>query len=530
MAKLSGATGGALGFLAFAIVAALIGALAYTALGAKPPLIFPILASLFLAVVTPLTIIAIRHQIRLTRIKLIDLFAKSLRLSPATPDRDSSPKDDKKNLSFEFVKGKYYVDLNLPEGAEPTQNDIPRFPMMLHADWMLLLCALPFIAFSGFGVFLIFAPIVEILQPGGGVGSWLGGSLLALGGAPQALLLSPTDMPAQHVNTLTVAAMAFAGSYFYCIRLLLRAVAVFDLSPLTFLRAFAQMVLATTLAVVLYRVFPSVEGAAGFVREVSAAVTGDQAASVDPVYPDPKQGVNAIWLILAFALGFVPETAIQYVLQRSGVKFKARYDEVEDHARTIPLTILDGVDSFTAFRLEESNVFDVQNLAASNAIMLHIESPYGIYETIDWVAQAQLCTIVGPEKFLLFKMHNIRTIFDLERAVLSDHSDDSVLRLVGTILFSDTRRDKACKAAFGLVPTYSARDPATPDDLLANVRGLSPAAVRHAVRLIIDDLHVHRLRQIWLLIADELGAKYQAFSDTARHAHGGDGPDLQEAA
>src|SRR5690349_3783052 len=75
-------------------------------------LVFPLLAATFLGVLTPMAIIALRHQVRIARIRLIGLFAKTFALN------------DKDNVSFEFVRGKYFVDL-----ADSEETDaLPRFP------------------------------------------------------------------------------------------------------------------------------------------------------------------------------------------------------------------------------------------------------------------------------------------------------------------------------------------------------------------------------------------------------------------
>jgi hypothetical protein len=566
-------------FLSIAGVAAL-SLLIQVALGRREQLLFPIWAAIFLAVVTPMTIIAIRHQIRLTRIKLIELFAKSFEFDPEPPQARPDPPPEKAkagsrparaetetdgtghNVSFEFVKGKYFADLDVLD--RPVRaSDVPHFPMMLHADWMLLLCAIPYMVISGFGAFLLMAPLVEVLRiaPDAAVGSWLWPSMLALGGADAATIEVPAFYKMLHVNALTVALLAFSGAYFYSLRLLLRAVAVFDLSPVTFLRCFAHIVLAMLLAVVLYRVMPTADSLATsaaqtveLARKTVRAIGGEpqtpaassQAAPTQPAQAttppadgleirspcasawscsdtDPTTGVKAIWLIIAFALGFVPDGGLQYLLQKSGISFKGRYKELDPHTKLIPLTIIDGVDNFIAFRLEEANVFDVQNLAASNPIMLHIESPYGIYQTIDWVAQAQLCTVVGADRFLLLKTLNIRTIFDLERAVLPLHArpqsdtaapgasepqvdadadliepDPALVLAIGEILLRDNDRDKAMRGALGLRDPSFVRSDAAPPTV---------PTVRHAVTVMIDDLHVHRLRQIWKHIAGQLGAR-----------------------
>ena len=384
-------------------------------------------------------------------------------------------------MSFEFVKGKYYADL---DGAVDEKDwviaNVPRFPMMLHADWMLLFCALPYMVFTAFGVFLLFAP-VEAFLPGGVIHAWLRPGLLAMGGLDTGHI---DDISQMHINVLTVASMAVAGAYFFTLRLFLRAVAVFDLSPLTFLRAFAHIVLSVTLAVAIYR---TVSG--GWIAEPAVATSVLRETG----------GLNGVWLMVAFAFGFVPETALQWVLQKSGLTFKRRYTELEAHSKLIPLTVLDGIDHFVAFRLEESNIYDVQNLATFNPIMLHVESPYGIYQSVDWIAQAQLCTVVGPERFLLLKTLNIRTVFDLERAVLGDGEvvpDPDVQRAVAAALLADCKRDAEMRRDFSLGDALS----------VGGAAGPSLAAVTHLAGVMLDDLHVHRLRQVWQRIMEKFPA------------------------
>ncbi|KPF65842.1 hypothetical protein IP69_16730 [Bosea sp. AAP35] len=510
-----------MGILIF-FLALLLAALALQAsIGGKRQLYLAIWAMVFLALITPITLIAIRHQIRLNRIKLIELFARSFQFVGVTPETRGAAYTDA-NVSFEFVKGKYFADLDMKDGNEPALSDVPRFPMMLHADWMLLICALPYMVLAGFGVFLLLAPLVEVinLDSRHAVGSWLWPSILGLGGSDLRIITNSDAFRVLHVNVVTVAAVAFSGAFVYTLRLLLRAVAVFDLSPITFLRAFAHILLSMLLAVVIYRVFPTGEeiigfaaGAADAVRQVSGAPS-IPATSPPPLGTDPTLGVRSIWLIVAFALGFVPDAALQYVLQKSGFTFKERYNELESHTKQVPLTIIDGIDSFIAFRLEEANIFDVQNLAAANPIMLHIESPYGIYQTIDWVAQAQLCTVTGPDRFLLLKTMNIRTIFDLERAVMPHVPDppvppgssppptaaDDVILAIGEVLVQDSNRDKTMRDRMLLGQAISAG---------RNGARAKPSVVetQHMVATMIDDLHVHRLRQIWKHIAEKLGVK-----------------------
>lgn len=491
--------------------------------GYTQQLLLPIWATVFLAFVTPVTIIAIRHQVRLTRVKLIELFAHNFGFDPvyraASPLGGSVPPPlGGADISFEFVKGKYYADLDLLPGTEPTSSDMPRFPMMLHADWMLLICALPYMIFAGFGIFLLFAPVIEIMAPRSSISTWLFPSMLALGGTDSQTITSPEWSAAMHVNVLTVAALAFAGSYFFTLRLLLRAVAVFDLSPITFLRCFAHMVMAVTLAVVIYRVVPSPETFMATLKQLAGSL-GLVEPPREVAAPDPKAGVAFLWLFLAFALGFLPDTALQYVLQRSGLTFKQRYGKVEQQAKTVPVTIIDGIDPTMSFRLEEANIYDVQNLATFNPIMLHIESPYGIYQTIDWVAQAQLCLAVGPERFLALRMLNIRTVFDLEEAMLADPAVPWLQEQVGRLLVGDSLRDREMRDSF-----FGASEP---EGGVAPAGAMPAEAAIRIARLIANDLHVRRLRHTWERIADRLAE--EASAETATRPGGADGQTAEAA-
>lgn len=242
--------------------------------------------------------------------------------------------------------------------------------------------------------------------------------------------------------------------------------------------------------------------------------------------------------------------------------------------KSTPLDVIDGIDFFIRFRLMEAGIYEVQNLAVANPILMHVETPYGIYQTIDWVGQAQLCCIVGPERFLILRQFNIRTIFDLERAVLSLKSTSELRRILGGILLMTTETmrlveklsgsnfpdmDHPQNAGKNIVdymkwaaekatqPTsYRMRLARTPDPRpsggyhvwLMSKLGNEPyasfdiqtegetrtfdlyeqtdpdATIKHMVRVIMDDLHVMRLRQIWESIGRTLGGDAATLDDS----------------
>lgn len=196
--------------------------LAFNAGKAASGLYFPVWMALFLALITPFAIIAMRSQVRYNRVRLIDLFAASFKLKPYDGKEDDL-------VSFEFVRGKYFVDLPKTQ-AEPTIDQMPRFPTMLYSDWMLLFCALPYLVFALFAVFLLFAS-EEMLQSGGALSDWLRPSLLLIGGLPDQMANQPVQASDYFLDVLSVGGLAFAGAYFFTLRLFLRAVVAFDLSP-----------------------------------------------------------------------------------------------------------------------------------------------------------------------------------------------------------------------------------------------------------------------------------------------------------
>jgi hypothetical protein len=444
--------------------------MAWSAAGADPTSFLPFWALIFFGLLVPTAIIIVRHHIRRTRIRQINLFARSFGMPNGQDAQFPS-------LSFEFVRGKYFTGLDdfTPGGAGPVERDLPFFPFLIAEDRMLLVAAVPFMLISMLGTLLLFAP-VGLAVGTDWLASWFPPSLLTVDRSR-----SGADLLQHHGDTLAVAGIAFAGAYLFALRLLLRSVVVFDLNPATFLRVFSHVATTMTVAVILFRGAEAsglAEGMSTLAGTLGLLAVGSAEAG----------GSLRAWFVLAFAIGFIPEGGLSYVLTLSRMAFKTRYSRIERHAKQIPLTVIDGIDPFIAFRLEEANIYDVQNLATYNPIMLDIESPYGIYQTMDWVAQAQLCTLVGVERFLLFRAINLRTIFDLKRVVLSETADATLQGIVGRILLRDTQREQDMRADIGL-----GEAPMAGADLAVD-------AVRQLTEMMMDDLHFHRLERVCDLI------------------------------
>ncbi len=268
--------------------------------------------------------------------------------------------------------------------------------------------------------------------------------------------------------------VAFLGGYLFAVRSLLRAVNNFDLSPGSFISAALQLLLGVVTAVVIV------------VGGISTAITGAPGAGL---------AVPAS-IVAAFIIGFIPEFGLRALYRASQLwLFKREDTELHRSFQATPVEVIDGIDTEIRSRLADFNIFTVQNLATANPIMLFVETPYGIYQSIDWVAQAQLCAAVGPKAVIRLWKLGIRTIFDLGKAVLvTGYSTEQLRQAVGLALVADT--DEATRQCLG-----------SPEG-----RSIDDATVKALAQNKLDDLHVHRLRQITKRIEARLGTENKRYT------------------
>jgi hypothetical protein len=292
------------------------------------------------------------------------------------------------------------------------------------------------------------------------------------------------------------------------------------------LRVTIHLITAVAGTIIIYRSVPDI---AAMVGEVFGG-DGSRAAGFGPLQPG--------WYVFAFFLGLTPDVVINLSTSLAQWVAGSRSPKGDAFHRTksVPLDVIDGVDFFIRFRLQQANIFEVQNLAVANPIMMFVETPFGVYQCVDWVAQAQLCTVVGADRFVALRRYNIRTIFDLERALLSVHSTSQMRRFVVSLMLTTPanegdagrwkgrdlgRTTQAASPAFTIgseaFGAYVARlFSEQPEDDKGVPRDDIDATLKHLGRIVVDDLHVHRLRQIWRQVASRLDGAYDRLPDTER--------------
>lgn len=380
----------------------------------QPQVIFVVLLSLLL----PLSIFVGRRNVRIRRLRMLDNLESVLKYVPADSGSFITP-------ALELVRARY---LGGVRGGGAGRCVLE----WLKEVGIYLLPTTIFVLLSACGFALVVGLGGEWLETARGL---LRGLRAEGGGA--------LDFP---TATALVLGAGFVGAYIWSIDYLILRIANFDLSPLSFLRTSAHVLMTVFVAWVLCQVV----AAPGIQEKLAIAVV----------------------LGIAFLSGLYPSLGVNVLIDRlpHWLRLKRDVPEADDISRSFPLDLIDGIDPSIKFRLNQLEIAEVQNLATANPILLYVEAPYGLLEVIDWMAQAQLLVEFGPERFLEARATGVRDMV----AFLELGRSEQGRRLLAPLL----------------APEAEANDP----------------ALQARIDSIAGKLHVQHLRRWWTVVAQALNA------------------------
>jgi hypothetical protein len=412
-----------------------------------------ILLSAALSILLPVAIIYVRQTVKSQRQDVINDLAAIFEPGHGRAGREQIIP------SFEFVKFKYSVpdDPNDPADERPVHKRRATAPERDFSKTMFVVASLPLmVVLFALGV-VAFGALITLLTGELKTLAWVSSF-------PTAFRMTESKVEGLH-PWLAMLTVAYIAGYLYIVRDLLRAIANFELSPMTLLMSSVHALFGVVTALIIASV-------ASDVNVLGSTFT------------------TAALLLAAFAVGFVPELGVRTLLRATKLRyFKSEDESVYNTFSATPVEVIDGIDTEVRSRLSLHNIVSVQNLATANPIMLFVETPYGVYQIIDWVAQAQLCSALGPKAVIEFWKLGIRTIFDLERALIGASSTRALRHEVGKIVVLGRSPEERDRLGLGAASAPSEAADAT---------------VLALASIILDDLHIQRLRQIANRIAERL--------------------------
>lgn len=238
------------------------------------------------------------------------------------------------------------------------------------------------------------------------------------------------------LGSLQVMMYSFLAAYLWAIWQLFHRMVTRDVTVYAFHVITVRVVTTTILALILYQAIseppiprnyeasvevksigdgtpaPAEEKTGSAPASAAAPVesqTDDAADTQDGLHDGAFQDIFTFnsMILLAFAIGFFPETALRWF---SGIarRYVFRFG---DRSTYFDLEMLEGVDSFTRARLAETGIIDATHLAASNPLTLSLRTPYTIQQIVDWMGQAQLMALVKTAEFNRLRNLGIRTSY-----------------------------------------------------------------------------------------------------------------------
>lgn len=263
-------------------------------------------------------------------------------------------------------------------------------------------------SFSAYGGSLLLAMLVVSLgacilllfkpaySPGQlGVHFDLGANMLMMG---PFIELFDKDMTAYYshlTHSLTAFQFGFLGAYIYFIGSLARAYFTLDLTPHTFVDGSIRMIVASVLALVIS--FAPVFATSAAPAAMPAIAAEQPAAEQnDPLQAQPDApkaanndngpGESLGWLpIVSFFFGFYPKQALAQIR-----RITARFFELENSQRELPLSSLAGISYPHETRLEREGFDNIENLSHADAVDLAIRTSFGYKQLAQWIDEAWL--------------------------------------------------------------------------------------------------------------------------------------------
>ncbi|WP_156652564.1 hypothetical protein [Methylobacterium sp. Leaf86] len=418
--------------------------------------------SLLVSILPPLIFFIIRESVKGQRQGIINDLSSVF---------DSQRVGDMFIPSFEFVKYKYFIERK-PHRNEQQDN----FRDSSSKDYSIfawIVSAIPLILVLFSASLLISGQLIHTISQAN--------ILTCLINAQCDAIQLTQDQRASKWILVFIA--AFAGGYVFLIRSFFRAINNFDLSPASFVGAANNLIVGTTVALLSNE---------ALFKPLSSINLGS-AENIN-LNPFPYLGLAA-----AFAIGYFPEVAIRSLITKSKFRgYKKENKSFYEMYTTTPVEIIDGIDTEIRDRLADYHIKSVQNLAAANPLMLFVETPYGVYQIMDWVAQAQLCCSTGPSSLVRLWGLGIRTIFDLERVIFDqDVREEGLIEQVGRVLLAN----------------HILANPS--DDSVAKTIISHETCVAN-IKLRLNDPHIHRLRQIYIMVGNTIGENNRRFPDRYR--------------